>query len=207
MPLCSDQCEIELLSNPLDCAPAPRLKTPARFLFYSCATSIPEDAEAIEQLITDGLLVMSSKLSNVTFNDPVYQEFPINDCQPNQRAIASREVTFQDRQALIGSGGSPAAPIPYFDFDFWNRLISNSPSLNVMIMYCDGDVTQALDANGNPLSVDLSGFVNYDTASTPGAKRPEFKQFSAIFNGDPLAFTNKPFMNYNELTGEVTLLS
>lgn len=205
MGYCPDTCTIELIVNPANCVPKVRLNTPARLIFYSCATLIPDSPSAIQDMIESGEIVFSSKLANFTLNDPTYQEIQINDCSPNQRLIASRELTFQDREALIGSGGSPATPIPYFDYDFWKNKIQNSPSLNVGIMYCNGEVRLALDDAGNPLSVDLTGFINYDTATTPGAPRPEFKQFSAIFNGDPLGF-NKPLFTVNENTGVVTMI-
>lgn len=210
MAFCPADCaEITLVQNPIDCNFVVRRKIPARIGFYACNTVLPDplDATALETLITTGGIVFSSKLSQVAFQDPTYEDLQAADCLPNQRLLSTREVQFQDRQALIGATtSSPSEPIPYFDWTFWADKITKSSSLNALIMYCDGDVIICRNDDGTPLSLDLTAFVNYDTAANGGGLRTEFKQLSAVFNGDPLNLNWPPSFNVNQQTGEVTIL-
>lgn len=194
---CNDACgELELIDNPLICNFNPRRKTLSQFGFYACSTSFPSPLtpEGIEALITGGEVVWSNPLSNVTVNDPATEDVNIADCQPASRVLISREITAQDRIAVDVEQGSPLVPAPYWDYDFWKNKSDLKLSLYYLIRYCDGDVVFANGANGLPLTADLLVYLNWDAVNN-GAPRVEFKQVSLIFNGDPLALSNKPLFN------------
>jgi hypothetical protein len=203
---CNDACgDITLIENPVICELNARKRTLSNIGFYACSTSFPSPLEAsgIAALLTSGEIVYSNELSNVTVNDPTTEELKISDCRPAQRYIASREITFQDRVAVEAPSGSPASTTPFFDYLFWANKTQNAASVYILWKFCDGDVQFARDANGNPLTIDILGYVNWDT-NTNGAPRIEFKQFSAIFNGDPFNFNNTPAWNESP-NGTVTV--
>jgi hypothetical protein len=209
MGFCPDQCTtVTLPTVPVNCQPSVRRKTPARIGFYACSTDLgdPVVAETIETLIASNAIIFSSQLSTVAFGDPTFEEVQVSDCKPPQRFVSSREVTFMDKEALIGTTGSPATPVPYADWDIWNELITKSPSLNMLVMYCDGDVIIPTDAAGVPLSIDIQGWVNYSDPATGGGARTEQKNISIVANGDMLSMANKPSFNINQNTGAVTVL-
>lgn len=194
---CNDACgEIELIENPQTCESTVRRRTLSNLMFYPCSTSFPSPYTpvGIQALITGGEIVFSNDLSNVTINDPTTEDVQVSDCRPAKRFIVSREITFQDRILVEGSTGSPATPVPFWDYIFWANKMQVAASVYIGFKFCDGDVQLANDANGNPLTIDLLGYVNWDAVNN-GAPRIEFKQFSAIFNGDPLDFNNTPVWN------------
>lgn len=194
---CNDACgDLTLIENPIICNFEPRRKTLSQLGFYACSTSFPSPLtpEGIEALLTSGEIVWSSELSAVTPNDPTTEDVSVSDCRPATRVIVSREITFQDRIAINVEQGSPLVPAPYWDYDFWKDKVDKKLSLNYLWRYCDGDVVFANGSNGLPLTADLLVFLNWDAVNN-GAPRVEFKQISLIFNGDPLALSNKPLFN------------
>lgn len=208
MGACPSDCGVlTILDTPDQCQLQPRLNTLAKMGFYPCNVSLPDplDAVAIETLIADGTIVFSQELANFTVSDPTYQDIQVSGCRPAFRIVSSREVTFEDRVAITLTTTSPVATINYYDYDFWSDKNVKTLSLNALFMYCNGDVVIALDENGSPLSFDLKAILNFEAASTPGGRAIEFKAISAIFNGDPLALTNKPAFNVAP-DGTVTLL-
>lgn len=204
---CNDACgEESLIDNPQICELTPRLTTPSQLGFYLCNTSWPSPLtpEGIAALINSNEVVWSNPLANVTFNDPTTQDVQISDCLPSSRVVASRELTFQDRVAVSMNGGSPAEEEPFYDYDFWLDKVGKKLSMYYLIRYCNGDVKFANGTNGQPLSADLLVTLNYERATTNGSPSIEFKQGSAIFNGDPLDIRNKPLFNIAD-NGTITI--
>lgn len=209
MAFCPAECvDFDLVANPAQCNLSQRRKIPSKFHFYACDTELPSplDATALEALYTSGAIVMSSELSNFTAEDPTYEDVTISDCRPASRVVISRTFTAMDRVAVTGATtDSPSTAINYFDYRFWDDKQVNSARLNVMVEYCDGDVVIALDRSGQPLSVDITAFINWEAAAAPGGTRTENKNLSLVFNGDPLALFNPPAFNRNGVNGDITV--
>lgn len=208
MAYCGIDCATTPLTpSPEQCILAPRFTGISRIHFYNCSTSLPDPltAEALQDLYDDGEIVVTQPLGNITINDPEFQEFQIAACMASQRIVSGREITFQDRIAVTVIEGSPALPNQFYDMDFWADKVQRTLTMNYAIEYCDGNVTLALDANGNPLSADLQVWLNEEAPSTPGGKTIQFKAGSIKFNGDPLALTNIPAYN-RAPDGTITLL-
>lgn len=208
MASCADCGEITLIDNPLQCINQPRLKTLSKIGFYPCNTTLPSPLteEGLEALIADKTIVFSNPLANITPGDPTYQEIAVTDCAPAQRIVVGREITFQDRIGVSFPNGSPIVPINYWDYRFWQDKMEKQLSLNYLIQYCDGDVVIPLGQNGQPLSADMSVFLNWERASTQGGPSVEFKSGSIRFGGDPMALTNPPAFNI-AADGTVTVYS
>lgn len=201
MALCPNACDdVTLVQNPeTSCTTSKRMLIPNRFMFYPCSVDLPSPIQGnIAPLFEDGTIVATSSLRNFTLNDPTTQDLSLTDCDPAFRLVTGREITFQDTIAISYPSGSPATYNEYWDYYFWLDKIQNQLKVRVMIAYCNGDVRIPIDENGDPLTVTLHGFINYDAAGVAGGKRLEFKQFSMLFNGDPLAFNVVPAFNYIE---------
>lgn len=191
MSACPSQCgDITLITNPQsNCITTQRLLIPSRVAFYPCSVDLPDPIQGnIKPLFDDGTIAVSSALRNFTLNDPTTQDLVNNDCDPAQRIISGREITFQDTAAITYGVSSPLVLNPFWDYAFWQDKLNNQFRLRTMIIYCNGDVRIPVDENGEPLTVSLYGFINYDAPGTTGGKRMEFKSLSLLFNGDPLGF-------------------
>lgn len=103
-------------------------------------------------------------------------------------------MTFNDKTSVTTSAASPSDINIYADYDFWQDKNDNQTRLNYGIVYCNGDVKIARDTDGTLLNASVSAILNYQKA-TNGGKSTEFKQVSIVFQGDPLALTNKPEFN------------
>jgi hypothetical protein len=195
--LCPAGCApITLLENPAQCEITNREKTPARIAFWPCDVPLPDPLQgSIAPLFANGTIVVSSYLSDFTFGDPTTEDVAIADCFPTKRRIVSREITFNDRTVVTALVGSPAVEDPYWGEQVWADWLSKHTRLRAMLIYCDGDVRIFKNKNGTPAAFDLFGFLNYSDLS--GGVRFEFKQFSMLFNGDPLAI-GAPDFNLEE---------
>lgn len=197
MALCPASCQdITVIGNPVNCVPTIRQTTPSRVLFFNICDTLPDPITDgnIAPLFEDGTIVASSELANVVFNDPTYEEVPLSDCTVPLQVLVSRELTFEDRVAVDASTSSPYFT-DFFDYDFWQDKLDKQTKLGYMIMYCNGDVKVARDTNGDLLTARITAFLNYQRPSGGSGKSTEFKQVSILFNGDPLALTNKPEFN------------
>lgn len=199
---CPASCEEEeLLANP----PAPcllpvRKNSLARWGFKLCSVSVPENISdaAFKALVDDGSIVFSSEIANFAPGDPSYQETIISDCKPFLRTINTREMVFDDRISVTFPNASPALINYYGDYAFWQDKIEHTFQMDVMAVYCTGDVIACRDINGNFLSVNITVFLNWERANTQGQPAIEFKRVSMVFNGDPFALYNTPFINLND---------
>ena len=199
---CPANCEEEeLLANPPSaCTLEIRKNSVARWGFKLCSVSVPEniDDAAFAALVDDGSIVFSSEIANFAPGDPSYQETVISDCKPSLRTVNTREMVFDDRIKVTIPAVSPAVPNPFGDYAFWQDKVEHTFQLDVMAVYCNGDVVAARDANGGWLSVDVTAYLNWERASSQGAPAIEFKRVSMMFNGDPFALYNVPFINLND---------
>lgn len=145
---------------------------------------------AMAALFEAGDVVSSMQLANVVFEDPTYEELQLNDCSPAESLLQTRAMTFEDRNAVDVSNISPFTTNKFFDYDFWQDKLDNQKNIRFMLAFCSGDV-RLIDFIGT-----IRGFVDYLKAQTAGGKSTEVKKFRILFNGDPLAMTNKPIFNY-----------
>lgn len=197
MAICPTSCTAPLVRNPEEpCKPVIRQRTPSRFIFFGCNTQFPEPItdENIAALFEDGDIVISSELAEFVFGAPTYEEIRVSDCRPALRQVATREVTFRDLTAVAGTTGSPAASTDYFDYAFWQDKVDSANRLGYGIVYCDGDVVLARNADGSFMTADMTVFLDYIRPANGGSST-EFKSGSIRFQGDPLALTNTPEFN------------
>lgn len=196
---CPSSCgDLTLITNPqANCETAIRQTTPSRFVFWACSANIPDtiNTSNVAALFTNGTFVATSRLANVTWNDPTYEDIQVDDCNPPQQYITSREVTFEDRTAVTDDSDSPAIEDAYHDYDFWQDKLDNQTKLYYGTLYCNGDLKLAKDTAGNYLTARITAYLNYQRPGTGGGLFTEFKRVSILFNGDPLALTNKPVAN------------
>lgn len=202
MGLCPSQCgDITLIGNPQsNCDTSLRQTTPSRFVFFACNSSVPDtiNTSNVAALFTSGTFVASSPLANLTWNDPEYEEVAVDDCSVPYRYVTRRGATFEDRVAVSEDADSPAIENSYFDYDFWQDKQENQAKLYYGILYCNGDLKLAKDSAGNYLTASMTVFINYQRPGTQGGVFTEFKRGEILFNGDPLALTNKPVANIVE---------
>jgi hypothetical protein len=202
MASCPSNCgDITLLTNPqTDCNTSLRQTTPSRFVFFACNSAIPDviNTSNVATLFTNGIFVASSPLANLTWNDPEYEEVPVDDCSVPYRYISRRGATFEDRVSVTADSDSPAIENSYFDYDFWQDKIDNQQKLFYGVLYCNGDLKLAKDSAGGYLTASLTVYLNYQRPGQQGGVFTEFKRGEIIFNGDPLALTNKPVANIEE---------
>jgi hypothetical protein len=199
---CPSACgDITLISNPpSNCETSLRQTTPSRFIYFACNADIPDtiNTSNIKALFDSGVFVATSPLANITWNDPQYEDIQVDDCNPNQQYITSREVTFEDRTAVTADSDSPAIEDEYHDYDFWQDKLDNQAKLYSGVIYCNGDVKLFKDSEGNYLTGRVTGYLNYQRPGTGGGKFTEFKRLSFTYNGDPLGFTNKVVANIDD---------
>lgn len=197
-PSCFTNCTpADLLGLPTpNCDTGLRRTTPSRLLMYNCDVDIPTSGpglnEAIKDLFDTGKIVASMPLSNIVFEDPTYQEEPIDDCQPPVQLLVGRAMTFEDKYAIDSSAASPYVTNKFFDYNFWVDKLDHQRNIRFMIAYCNGDV-RMVDFIGS-----LRGFVNYIKPTQVGSPSTETKMFRLLFNGDPLDMRNPPFFNLGE---------
>lgn len=201
MGYCPSNCsDITLVRNPQEnCEVTTRRDTPSRLIFFECNTTLPDPItnENIKPLFDSGAIVASMELAQVTFGDPTYEEIIVSDCRPPERYVATRSMTFQDLNAVTYGVSSPSEDDPYFDYDFWDDKQRNQRRLNYGVAYCSGDVRLARAADGSLLTASITAILNYQRPTAGGAST-EFKQVEIVFQGDPLALTNKPEFNLIE---------
>lgn len=200
MGLCPSSCgDITLIGNPLsDCVIAQRENIVSRLFFYPCSVTLPDPISDvnIKPLFDDRTIVASSELFNVVAGDPDIEEVGISDCRRPIRTITGRELTAEDRIKVEATQGSPGVLNKFFDYDFWLDKQDQQFVLNVMIGYCNGDVIIPVDRNGDPLSVSVLAFLNWQKPTTAGANWVEFKSLSFQFDGDPFGLHIKPAFNW-----------
>lgn len=188
---CPASCNsIELLRNPAaGCETSRREKTLSRIAFFPCSTTLPDPLTGnIEALFTDGTIVASMPLGNVVVNDPNISEIMMNECDPMDRKIDTREITFEDRYAVAKDlATSPATVDEYWDYSFWQNKNDVQTSLAYMLIYCDGDVIIPKQRNGQLMTATILVFLSWQKPSTQGGRWVEFKKGSILFQGDPFA--------------------
>lgn len=200
---CPAACgDITLIRNPLtDCQLTTREDTLSRIAFFDCNTTLPDPitGAAMKALFDNGTIVVSSKLANITWDDPATEDYVISECDPAQQRIVGRTMNFEDRFAISSVTGSPAVTDPYFDYKFWQDKIDNQAVVNYLLIYCNGNVRFPRDRNGNPLGASINAFINYQKPQTQGGQWMEFKRGIIRFAGDPLAFhTATPIFNHSD---------
>lgn len=188
-----------------DCVTKRREKTFARAGFMLCSTDLPDpmDEAAFKALVDSGEIVWSNEVANFAPGDPTTEDVAISDCRTALRIIRGRELVFEDRIAIEVNEGSPAILNKFKDYEWWDDKVMHTFQLRVLLAYCDGDVVAAKDRNGGWLSADVSAYLNWQRSNTQGASSLEFKRISILFNGDPFALYNKPFINLIEAGIEI----
>src|SRR5690606_7075680 len=193
---CSSACgDITLLGNPKqDCSTSIRYTNLDRIWFYGCDIDLPNPITNIgmKDLYDNGLLVASSPLANITLGDPIIDEIQISDCAPTKKLIVGRQITAEDRVKIELTTHSPSSESPFFDHIFWEDKMEQEFQLRAMLSYCYGDVIIPVDKDGNPLTLSVLAFLNYQRPSTNSGKFVEFKSLSFDFNGDPLGLHIEP---------------
>jgi hypothetical protein len=172
-----------------------RRTTPSRIFLRNCDIDLPTGSQsaidaAMLALFNAGSIVSTMELANVVFEDPTYEELQLNDCSPAQQLIATRALTFEDRNAIDISGVSPYVANLYYDYDLWANWLSNQNRIRFMLAYCNGDV-KSIEFVGT-----MRAFIDYIKPQTAGGKSTETKKVRLLFNGDPIGFDVKPFFNY-----------
>lgn len=195
---CQDE---ELIANtPEPCELEIRENSVARFAFKLCTVSVPLDIDpgAFKSLVDDGSIVFSSEIANFAPGEPNYQETTVSDCKPPLRTINARELVFEDRIKRVFNENSPGLVNLFGDYAFWQDKVEHTFQLDVMVMYCNGDLVPAMDQNGDWLGVSVTVYLNWERRSQVGKPAVEFKRISLLFDGDPFALYNTPFINVFE---------
>lgn len=194
---CPANCTYEdLLGLPSpNCETGLRRTTVSRIFMYNCSTELPTGTPsavgaAMVALFNSGAIVSTMPLANVLFEEPVFQEEPIDDCSPAVQLLQTRAMTFEDKYAIDISSVSPYVANLYYDYDFWADKIANQNQIRYMIAYCNGDVKE-VEFNGT-----MRGFIDYIKSQSQGGLSTETKKIRLLFNGDPIGFGVKPTWNY-----------
>lgn len=198
---CPSSCsDITLLPLPPSCGVVLRKNTLARLLVYPCSFELPDpiicgEGSNIQPLFDDGTIVISGKLANIVLADPVTEDVTTDDCTPVTKNILTREITFEDRNAvsIADPSFSPGYHNLYYDYDWWLDKIANNTRIAWGIVFCNGDVIIPRDVNGQILNTSVYTFISYQKSSTVGGQSIEFKKGSLTFQGDPFNFQRPDF--------------
>lgn len=181
------------------CALNSRNRKIKAFGFYMCNETIPAPMTcgALEPLVTGGTLVWTSPLANVAIEDPTFEDITLSDCLPSTRYTTGRKITAEDRIAIEipSQPGPPIVPAnPLADYDFWANKQQANLSMRLLIMYCDGNIENPVDAKGNPIQVALTVFRSVaNQGSGDSMIALEVKKIELKFQDDPLGFGNEIF--------------
>jgi hypothetical protein len=175
-----------------------RQTTPSRFGFYNCNLEIPTGSDPItlgaawKAIYEAGELMITPELTQIRFEDPTYDEIQVSDCKAPQQLVATRALTFEDRNRISADTLSPFTGSPYFDYQLWQYILNNQANLLPLLIYCNGDV-KVINRNFT-----LRAILNYLPSSQPGGPATETKQMRMNFQGDPINFNVLPTWNVNE---------
>lgn len=192
MGLCDSSCASpDLVKLPTGgCTPDTlRRNSPSRLAIFTCDLTLPSPIACggITPLFTNGDIVMTPKLSNFTWADPVTEDIVVNDCAPARPEITGRVLTFEDRNAISAPFGSPAVIDQYFDYRFYADKLANRHRIRYGQIMCNGDVYLFRDpVTGQYLEAELLLFKAYQRPQTQGAAQIEFKRGELRFATDPL---------------------
>lgn len=202
----SDCADDDLLPpNPGDCDLSVRKRNIDRIMFFNCGTDLPDPftCEGLEALVTSGDLTFSSPLANIEVQDPEFEELQVADCLPPDRTVVSRTITFQDRIAVTKTAAqSPQGAItPFYDYDFWQNKTQHKFTLRYGLVFCDGSIVIAKNADGSYMEASLDVFLSYERQGTGGNSYIlEIKKGQLQFKGDPLDLGNKPELESDNTT-------
>lgn len=172
-----------------------RQTTPVRWGFYNCNTELPESdnpatlGAAMKALYDAGDLLITPELTQFNFEDPTYDEILVSDCKAPLQLVATRAITFEDRNIINAQSQSPFTGNAYFDYQLAQFLLDNQSTLLPILIYCNGDAKVI----GRPFT--LRGILNYIPSSQPGGPKTETKQYRMAFQGDPINFSIVPTFN------------
>ena len=199
MAFCPAQCvSIELVANPTaGCDFNIRKFTINRIAFFNCGLEIPEPYSAanIAPLFTDGSIVVSSPLRNVTWNDPETTDVKIHDCIPDSKMLLKRTLLFEDAIALATPEivGPPLVPANnYADYDFWKDKKKYRMLLRYGFVSCNGDFWFAENDDGSLMEGWFDIYISGQVLGGSGGTM-EIKKGSIDFAGDPLNFRGPDF--------------
>lgn len=173
-----------------------RQTTPSRFAFYNCDTEIPvtEDptvlGAAMKAIYDAGGLMITPELTQFNFEDPNYDEIQVSDCSTPIQIVATRAITYEDRNKIDASTISPFTGSKYYDYTFSQYLVENQANLLPILIYCNGD------AKIINRKFTLRGIINYIRSTQAGGPSTEVKQFRMNFQGDPINFGVLPTFNF-----------
>lgn len=186
----------ELLVVPTGLCLGPiRQTTPSRFGFWNCNLDIPESDDpatlgaAWKAIYDAGNLLITPELTLIRFEDPTYDEIQVSDCRTPLQIVATRNITFEDRNLINASTLSPFTGSAYFDYQLYQYLLDNQSNLLPMLIYCNGDV-KIINRGFT-----LRSILNYLPSGTPGGPATETKQSRMSFQGDPINFSVLPTFN------------
>ena len=165
--------------------------------FYKCDVKLPTPmtAVALEALVTDGALVFSNELVNVTVADPTYEERKLSDSRPAEQEIVERQITFEDRiKVEIPEGATKNL---FVDYDFWQNKLDHRNQLNYLFVMANGDLVSPVDDNGVGLPATFQMHRNFENLTRGGAI--EIKAGTLTFQGDPFSMKYKPVINLNTI--------
>jgi len=193
----------ELLTIPTGlCLSQFRRETPSRLFFTNCDTEIPtgtdeEVGAAMKVLFESGAVMWTPELANFAFDEPTYDEIQLSDCNAPQQLIATRSFTVEDRTKMDLTTVSPWTDNPYFDYDFYEYVLTNQVNLRMQLAYCSGDVKVIEN------SFTARAFIDYIRSTQAGGQSTETKKLRFAFQGDFLGFDVKP--TYNWISAGISL--
>lgn len=214
MAFCPADCDDNTLTptSPLSCDLQPRMMGIDKIGFFLCDVDLPSPftCGALEALVAANQLVFSSPLAEIEVADPTQEDIRLGNCLPAYKLTTERTITFQDRiKKDIPGSGSPVVGAEYFtENDFWADKAGKAARLRYMVVFCDGSVQVAKDANGNNMEGSLNvyrGFENVGGGATQ--KTISYIEGTLTFQGDPLDLNNKPELNADGTPFNINLCS
>lgn len=174
-----------------DCEIKFKKRSIKRLWFWLCTVAIPEPltCQALEPLLSDASIVRTSPLANVELADPTLESIQVADCLPSLQVVTTRQLTADDRIAIVVPGDSGVLPDENGEYPFYYSLQKAGPNLRVAFEYCDGMVEIPLGADGTPMPVSATFFRQFARQGTgDGSFLIEIDRLTLTFQGDPLSY-------------------
>jgi hypothetical protein len=180
-----------------------RQTTPSRWAFYNCDTELPTTNDpavmgaAIKAIYDAGGLMITPELTLFNFADPTYDEIQVSDCNTPLQIVATREITYEDRNKIDTSTISPFTGSKYFDYVLSQFIVDNQANLKPILIYCNGD------AKIINKKFTIRGILNYLRSGQAGGPSTEIKQWRINFQGDPIDFNT--LVSFNLIDSDIPM--
>lgn len=188
--LCTTTCvsSTTLTNMRPQCKVIQRFDCFSKLIMWRCDVAIPTGtasaiATALEALLTAGTIGVSPALRNIQWADPQASELILSDCQPTQEIFVSRDLTFEDVNAIDLTPGTATANA-YLDRTFWSTIYNNS-IWNYSITTCSGKMYNLTNSAG---AFTNGTFSIYQTVEKmEQGQCYEVKKGKVKFIGDPIS--------------------